>query len=111
MTFVSSLGLAFVVEDCARTTSEDFDEEQTLSSSLSLPSPRLLEAVFDGFLRVMSRLCLFIGGDCCCERVDGRGVDRDDVTLFGRGIWNRETQVIPSRCPEWEERKKKEVTG
>lgn len=99
--------MVFAAEDRARRASEDLDEEQTLSLSLSsLASPLLLGAAFDGFLRVMSRLGLFIDGDCCCERVEGRGVDRDDVTLFGRGILSRKTRIIPSRWGNWKKRVK-----
>lgn len=82
----SSFTLPFAPEDRARMTSEDFEDEQTLSLSLSLASPLLLDATVDGFLKVMMTLGLLAGGDCCCERVEGRGVDREDVAFGGRGI-------------------------
>lgn len=64
--------------------SEDFEDEDTLSLSLSLASPLLLAV--RGVLRVRTTLGLARGGDCCWERVEGRGVDREGVALGGRGI-------------------------
>lgn len=61
--------------------SEDLEEEQTDSSSLSLVSPLVLDAEARGFFMVMTTLGLVRGGECCRERVDGRGVEREVVSL------------------------------